>query len=234
MHSGGLRTGQYFAIDAERFQELREDQAHVAYDHGVSEIYIPGTATNDKEERLQFPVASGLWKEAGPVVQEPLPPVDPHELWQTTEDEVLPSSQRPASATDVDSVDPSDAGGHGVQPDGAHADADVVLAPTVADPKDCWSIQGDYLVRIHNVPRTTMFAPWMVSDDDAPPVPIRHLEVSRTTNPKFSGGQWPGMEIIEDAWSGHESDKKVLRHPVGGSTLTWTGETNFESRKDPT
>ena len=96
MHSGGLWTGQYLVFDAERFQELREDQAHVAYDHGVSEIYIPGTATNDKEERLQFPVASGLWKEAGPTI-EPLPPVDPHELWQTTEDEVLPSSQRPAS-----------------------------------------------------------------------------------------------------------------------------------------
>ena len=85
-----------------------------------------------------------------------------------------------------------------------------------------WGIQGDILVRVHHVPRTTLFAPWMETDDP-PPVDIRHLEVSRRTTPVFSGAKWPGLEVIEDAWAGFQSDAKVLQSPLGGSTLTWTG-----------
>ena len=95
------------------------------------------------------------------------------------------------------------------------------------DRKDRWQIQGDRLVRIHNEPRTTRFAPWM-ADDDTLPIALRHLEVSRTTHPKFSGQQWPGLEMVEDAWCGHASDANVLQDPGNGSTLTWTGETHFE------
>ena len=61
MHSGGIWSGQYLVLDAARFQEQRPDHGHLAYDHGVNQIYFPGTAVDDQPEHLQFPVAAGLW-----------------------------------------------------------------------------------------------------------------------------------------------------------------------------
>ncbi len=52
--------------------------------------------------------------------------------------------------------------------------------------RDTWEIQGDYLVRVRNKPRTTLFTPPEVIDTDPPPVPIGHLEVTRLTKPEFS------------------------------------------------
>ena len=65
-------------------------------------------------------------------------------------------------------------------------------------------------------------------ETDDLPIDVRHIEVSRTTCPAFAGAKWPGMEVIEDAWSGFASDAKVLQSPTDGSTFSWTGETSFE------
>ena len=222
MLTGGIWSGQYNVIDAQRFQEVKSETGYMAYDHGVNEIYIPGTAEDDHKEKLQFPVASGLWREAG---SSPSSPVDTETL-RTTEDEVQPSSMR----SDVDSGDQApNAGGAGVETDET-ANRDCDMVQQTADEivhKDFWQIQGDTLVRVHNVPRNTMFAPWMPTEDELP-VPVCHLEVSRTTKPVFAGARWPGLDTIEDAWTGHQSDAKVIQKPDDGSTSTWTGETISE------
>ena len=217
MHTGGVWTGQYLVLDAQRYQEVQSDAGHTAYDHGVTEVYVPGTATDDTGKPFQFPVASGLWREAGAATT----PDDPADDLRTTETDVLPTSQRPVNGDDH----PSNAGGAEADQPTTYDDADITTdMPAVA--RDYWQIQGDSLVRVHNVPRTTLFAPWMAEDDE-PPVPIINLEVSRSTGPVFAGARWPGLDKIEDAWSGHPSDAKPIRHPDDGSTLTWTGETTF-------
>ena len=135
----------------------------------------------------------------------------------------LPSHERPVIDSERDTGSPRNAGGDGTDADGTPVADEDVPAPVATD---YWCIQGDILVRVHQIPRTTLFAPQQVPEDE-PPISIRHIEVSRTTNPTFAGERWPGLETIEDAWCGHASDAKLLRNPVDGSTLTWTGETHF-------
>ena len=96
-----------------------------------------------------------------------------------------------------------------------------------ATDQDSWVVEGDYLVRRHLVPRTTLFSP-LDCPDEPPPIPIRNIEVLRTTKPRFSGTTWPDMATVEDCWMARPSDAKSLPNPVDGSTLTWTGETLFE------
>ena len=221
MHTGGVWANQYLILDATRFREQVPEHGYLAYDHGVNEIYIPGSAIDDNQDTLQFPVASGLWLEAGTPR-----PIDPTKGLTTSEEETLPSSQRPVSTSNGD--DPDNPGGvDGDQDESTPtADDDGQRSPEPVL-RDSWEIQGDVLVRVHNVPRTSLFAPWMETHDP-PPVDIRHIEVSRTTQPVFAGAKWPGLEVIEDAWSGHQADAKVLQNPQDGSTLTWTGESHFE------
>ena len=124
--------------------------------------------------------------------------------------------------------DPQNAGGVG----GRSADsAEEESAARVPD-QDSWQIEGDYLVRVHRVPRTTLFSPLDVPNDP-PPIDVQHIEVLRTTKPLFAGTQWPEMNVVEDAWSGNPSDAKSLQNPGGDSTLTWTGETCFERIRPP-
>ena len=145
MHTGGVWTGQYQVIDVPRCQERRVDQNDLAYDHGINEIYVPGDAADDKEEPLQFPVRSGLWKEsvlfAGAAVN------DLSEYLRTTDDEVLSPSQRAECPSDnaAEEVDPpDDAGG---QPGG-----DSVALPGTSsvpdapvDRKNRWQIKATAL-----------------------------------------------------------------------------------------
>ena len=131
--------------------------------------------------------------------------------------------------SDVGSGDQApNAGGAGEGIEVVNRDCDMVQqsADEIVH-KDFWQIQGDTLVRMHNVPRNTMFAPWMPTEDELP-VPVCHLEVSRTTKPVFAGARWPGLDTIEDAWIGHQSDAKVIQNPSDGRTLIWIGETIFE------
>ena len=140
-------------------------------------------------------------------------------------EETLLSSER---ATQHEDPDPHNAGGVGGRDVDGAGDELSARAPD----QDSWCIEGDYLVRRHLVPRTTLFSP-LDLPDDPPPIDAANIEVLRVTTPLFAGDQWPEMAILEDAWSGNISDAKTLRHPVDGSTLTWTGETLFERVRPP-
>ena len=119
--------------------------------------------------------------------------------------------------------DPHNGGGVGGRATDTAEDEDTAI---VSD-KDYWRIGGDYLVRVHVVPRTTLFSPLDVPDDP-PLIDAKNIEVLRTTKPLFAGTQWLEMNVIEDAWSGNPSDAKSLQSPSDDSTLSWTGETCFE------
>ena len=58
MHSGGRWTGQYMVLDAETFAEILQGSNRCAYEHAVTEIYVPGSAGDD-QETFGFPVADG-------------------------------------------------------------------------------------------------------------------------------------------------------------------------------
>ena len=140
-------------------------------------------------------------------------------------EETLLSSER---ATQQDDPDPQNAGGvGGRESDGAGDE----LRAAVPD-QDFWRTEGDYLVRVHPVPRTTLFSP-LDLPENPPPIDATNIEVLRATKPLFAGDQWPETATPEDAWSGNPSDAKTLRHPVDGSTLTWTEETLFERAMPP-
>ena len=74
-------------VDAQRFREVVSDTGYTAYDHGINEIYVPGAAEDEGTEKLQFPVTSCVWREAGSRAGTA---VDPPEALQTIESEVLP------------------------------------------------------------------------------------------------------------------------------------------------
>ena len=126
MHSGGIWSGQYLVIDAERFQEQQSSNMHTAYEHGVCEVYIPGSAADDKEEEMQFPCRTGLWKEKDPIVDPSVDDLDG--TLQTQDDDVLPSLEREAVPDGEDGL-PQNAGGPGTDPDGAVIDADSAPVP---------------------------------------------------------------------------------------------------------
>lgn len=52
--------------------------------------------------------------------------------------------------------------------------------------RDCWLIEGDYLVRRHVVPRATPLSPIDVPLDP-PHIGVKNIEVLRVTKPRFSG-----------------------------------------------
>ena len=76
--------------------------------------------------------------------------------------------------------------------------------------QDALSMDGDYVVRKHILPRTTLFSPLDVPEVP-PPIDARRLEVLRSTKPRFSWQQWPEMQLVEDCWTGHASSKSSRR-----------------------
>ena len=228
-HSGGKWTGQYEVLDCDAYAKVAGGSGRKAYVHAVSEVYIPGSAGDDQEKHPTFPVADGRLSEAAPTADDEESSeelVNNVESLQTEMEETLLSSTR--ASHDHDPNGPQNAGGVG---DRANETAEEESAAGVSD-QDSWRIEGDYLVRVHLVPRTTLFSPVDVPNDP-PPIDVRHIEVLRTTKPPFAGTQWPDMNVIEDAWSGNPSDARSLHNPGDGSTLTWTGETCFERVRPP-
>ena len=187
--------------------------------HAVSEIYVPGSAGDDQDVHPTFPVAEGLLKEAQVTEDEESAEefVSKVEDLQTDIEETLMSSDRPNN----DHLD--NAGGDDIEAENG-ADASDLAVPH----QDSWVIEGDFLVRKHALPRTTLFSP-MDCPEDPPPIPLESIEVLRTTKPQFSGTPWPDMETVQDCWMGRPHDAKSLLHPLDGTTLTWTGETLFVS-----
>ena len=228
-HSGGRWTEQYEVIDFEAYAKIRSGTGRRAFVHAVSEIYVPGSAGDDTEQHPTFPVADGRLKEAE-VAEDDEESCEDRIVDTVTDittdlEETLLSSQRPEYHEDPD---PHNAGGVGSRDTEAAEDE---LRAGGSD-QDSWHIEGDYLVRRHVLPRTTLFSP-LDCPDDPPPIDAKHIEVLRTTKPLFAGMQWPEMAIVEDAWSGNPSDAVSLRNPSDGSTLTWTGETCFERVRPP-
>ena len=233
MHTGGVWTNQYQVIDAEAYEEILGGSGRTAYVHSVSEIYIPGSSGDDNDKHPTFPVAEGTFREKQPsdseiaittAAERPETAESLEEL-RTDISETLPSSERPVDNL-PDDLDPAPNAG-GVDGEDTNGEATTGNRSAVTN-QDCWSLEGDYLVRRHLKPRTTLFSPLDVPDDP-PPIEAKFIEVLRTTKPLFSGHQWPEMETIEDCWTGRsQSDAKSLRNPVDDSTLTWTGETIFE------
>ena len=63
-HPGGKWTGQYQVIDSEASSQVQQNTCRCAYVHAVSEIYVPGSAGDDRDVHPTFPMAEGLLKEA--------------------------------------------------------------------------------------------------------------------------------------------------------------------------
>ena len=140
-----------------------------------------GSAGNDAEQHPTFPVADGRLSETIAVAddeesaEEPVYTLD---SLATEIEETLLSSER---ATQHEDPDPHNAGGVG----GREADTAEDESSAAVPDQDCWRIEGDYLVRVHRLPRTTLFSP-LDLPDDPPPIDAKNIEVLRTTKPLFS------------------------------------------------
>jgi hypothetical protein len=98
--------------------------------------------------------------------------------------------------------------------------------PAPIELKDRWERREFWTVRVHEEPRTNLFSPLEVPDDP-PPVDIKHLDVMRSTMTNLY--EVPRLKRIDDCWTGHEGDKKIVHLGPGGSPTKWTGETWFET-----
>ncbi len=220
MHTGGRWTGQYYVVDYDRLLETADSKI-CAIPTSVSELYVPGTAADDSTTFPQFPAAAGTV--SGRTSESPGSGLtddtrtDPDDL-AVEPDECKPSHERLADENQNTEINGDEE---------ADSERELGRDSPRADDRDTWSVQGSYLVRTHNRPRTALFSP-LEAADDLPPIDLKHIDVARTTRPIFSGQQWPSLELIEDCWNGHPSDQRAIQHPDDGSTLTWTGETMFE------
>jgi hypothetical protein len=98
--------------------------------------------------------------------------------------------------------------------------------PAPIELKDRWEKREFWTVRVHDEPRTNLFSPLEVPDDP-PPVDIKHIDVMRSTRTNLY--EFPSLKRIDDCWTGHEGDKKILHLGSGGTPTKWTGETWFET-----
>ena len=153
-------------IRSEAYSEIQHGSNRCAYEHAVSEICIPGSAADDQEDFPTFPDAIGVLQEAQTTTASEdsqlsitTTTIDNINDLATTIDEVQPSSVRPAFLSDEDAYPGSS--------EGLESGNTETTTPAPLD-RDSWSIQGDYLVRTHKVPRTTLFTPLEVPEDPPP------------------------------------------------------------------
>ena len=159
----------------------------------ISEIYLPGSSGDDQEKFPTFPVADGDVKEAAAVATTDdgqSGSLDIPEDLTTLIEEAQISTTRPTTFLGSDDVYP------GGDADGLESGNTETRAATVSADRDSWSVQGDYLVRTHKEPRAALFSPLEVPEGP-PPIELKHVEVLRTTELRFSGQQWPTMGHVE-------------------------------------
>ena len=158
-HTGGRWSEQYGIIDFKAYAQIGQHTGRCAYVHYVSDIYVPGITGDDPEKHPAYPVAEGLLREAKAEsdAESAEDPVDNVQDLATDMDVTLLSFER----TSGESPDPSDAGG-GAQY--AHTADEQESEPRLPD-RDRWLIEGDYFVRRHHMPRTTLLSRLDVPDD---------------------------------------------------------------------
>jgi len=146
-------------IDSEAYSQIPKGSGSSAYVRAVSEIYVPGSAGDDQDVHPTWPVAEGHLTEAAASEDESAEEnVSNVEDLQTDIAETLISSERPENHKDL-----NNAGGVDIDAE----DADTESGQPVLD-QDSWAIEGDYLVRKHILPRTTLFSPLDCPEDPPP------------------------------------------------------------------
>ena len=130
----GVWRDKYLVIDFEAFQETRVG-LHIT-DHDTKEIYVPGTAHDDKE-LPSFPVRTGAIR-----------PLSDDGLIVQTSSDALPDV---SWAEDIISVMDSTDAHPKVEPAGQIPESSV---PAAFDEEDYWEVCGLYVYRVHE-PRTT-------------------------------------------------------------------------------
>ena len=80
---------------------------------------------------------------------------------------------------------------------------------------DYWELRPLTLVRVHRRQRRSMFAPDRCHDE--PPIPLKHVDVTRLTKTNLENFD---EQSIEDVWDGSASDVRQLSD-------WWVGETVF-------
>ena len=114
-----------------------------AYEHAVSEIYIPGSSGDDQETFPTFHVANGDVSEAHFLTDDcPSGAQDNPEDLSTRIEKALVGSDRPTTFLSNGGVYP---GGD----DGLESGDAEKRTTTVSADRGYWSIQGDYFVRAH-------------------------------------------------------------------------------------
>ena len=128
-------------IDFEAFQETRIG-LHIT-DYDAKEIYVPGTAHDDKEQH-SFPVRVGVIRALS----------DDGLIDQTSHDALPDVSWAEDIISAMDSFDPHQV----VDPAGP--------IPDIAAEKDAdyFEVRGLYLYRVHVKPRTTRCSPFELSE----------------------------------------------------------------------
>lgn len=124
------------------------------------------------------------------------------------------NSSRPPSPHDPDSPNP-DASMTPVPED----DEDEDSLWTDAFSHDHWGVEGDKLIRYHNVPRLRTFQP---QEDPSCPVPICHLGTVRKTTGKYRSGE---RFCIQEPWQDTVTSHRCLAD-------AWTGKTVFTIDQD--
>ena len=82
-------------------------------------------------------------------------------------------------------------------------------------PQDYWEARGDYVIRVHTVPRSTTFTPL-----ESPDSPV-HIDSNRCLPYHYRGFLRGGETTsTEDIWDGTNASEKQF-------TRSWTGETKF-------
>ena len=146
MHSGGRWTGQYTILDTEAYSEIAKGSNRCAYEHAISEIYIPGSSGDDQEKFPTFPAANGDVQESvcfADTEDDKSGSLDIPEDLTTVIEEAQISTTRPTTFLGSDDVYP------GGDADGLESGNTETRAVTDSADRDSWSIQGDYLVRTH-------------------------------------------------------------------------------------
>ena len=194
-HHGGRWAGDYMVLDAETLASA--DKIQGLKPLRIRDIVVPPVIT--------FPVAAGKIKQPDESATEPLGIED-------TGNDEEPEEAPPNMVESSDDDEPS-----GAPPGDLEHDSDADSEPDDSKPKerkpgaDYWHVSGEYLVRVHVVPRFELYTP------ERCPFPVKWLDVHRRTETNLPD---KGESRIDDYWY----DDAKCRPPL---STPWTGRTMF-------